>query len=921
MPRNPRYDLLFEPVRIGPKVAPNRFYQTPHATGMGYLKPRSGAALRGIKAEGGWGVVCTEYCSIHPTSDDSPYAFLSLWDDDDVAALAKTAEAIHAHGSLAGVELWHGGLHANNRLTREPPVAPSGQPVHYPQPGHARALDRSDIKALRGWQVAAAKRARSAGFDIVYVYAGHDYLPFQFLSPTTNRRGDEYGGSLVNRVRLLREMIEETREAVGHDCAVAVRLGVDELLGPQGITAEGEGCEILSLLAELPDLWDVNLAGGLGNDSTSARFSPEGFQERYVGFVKQVTTKPVVSVGRFTSPDAMLDQVKRGILDFVGAARPSIADPFLPRKIDEGREDEIRECIGCNICRSANNEGVPLRCTENPTIGEEWRRGWHPERIAPAPRPERVLIVGGGPAGLECARTLGERGHEVSLAEARRELGGRLLAESRLPGLATWIRVRDWRLGQIRKRNNVALYPESPMTAEDVLEIAKLEASKGELFGVIVQFGGQTPLKLAKALEDAGIPIFGTSPDAIDLAEDRERFADLVSRLDLMQPDNGIARSKEEALAVARRIGYPVLMRPSYVLGGRAMEIVDSDAQLENYIETAVQVSGDSPVLIDQYLRDAIEVDVDAIADGTDVVVAGVLQHIEEAGVHSGDSACTIPPYSLPDEVIAEIERQTDALARALKVRGLMNVQYAVKDGEVFLIEVNPRASRTVPFVAKAIGHPIAKIAARVMAGEKLADLPAIDRHIDHIAVKEAVFPFARFTGTDPVLSPEMKSTGEVMGIDSEFAIAFAKSQLGGGVTLPSEGTVFVSVKDGDKNHILEPVRSLSETGFAIVATGGTQTFLEENGIPAERVNKVAQGRPHIVDAIVDGEIDLIFNTTEGWQSLQDSASIRKSAVSQHIPYYTTAPASAAAALAIGALRTTELEVRPLQAYYHSPKR
>ena len=455
-----------------------------------------------------------------------------------------------------------------------------------------------------------------------------------------------------------------------------------------------------------------------------------------------------------------------------------------------------------------------------------------------------------------------------------------------------------------------------PLTVEDVLEILHVEQSKGELAGVIVQFGGQTPLNLAQALEEAGIPILGTSPDAIDHAEDRERFADLVAELDLKQPENGIARSAEEALSVAQRIGYPVLMRPSYVLGGRAMEIVDSDAQLQDYIQTAVQVSGDSPVLIDQYLRDAIEVDVDAIADGEDVVVAGVLQHIEEAGVHSGDSACSLPPYSLPDEIIAEIERQTEALALALKVRGLMNIQFAVKDGEVYLIEVNPRASRTVPFVAKAIGHPVAKIAARVMAGEKLADLPKIDRAIEHIAVKEAVFPFARFQGTDPVLSPEMKSTGEVMGIDGDFPIAFAKSQLAGGTTLPREGCVFVSVKDSDKGHILPAVRDIVDYGFSIVATGGTATFLQDNGVEARRINKVAQGRPHIVDAIVDGDIDLIFNTTEGWQSLKDSASIRKSAVSNKIPYFTTASASAAAVRAIGALRTTELEVRPLQAYY-----
>ncbi|QLC21544.1 carbamoyl-phosphate synthase large subunit [Parasphingopyxis sp. CP4] len=460
-----------------------------------------------------------------------------------------------------------------------------------------------------------------------------------------------------------------------------------------------------------------------------------------------------------------------------------------------------------------------------------------------------------------------------------------------------------------------------PLTAEDVLEILHVEQQSGELAGVIVQFGGQTPLNLAQALEEEGIPIFGTSPDAIDLAEDRERFADLVSRLELKQPENGIARSAEEALSVAQRIGYPVLMRPSYVLGGRAMEIVDSDAQLEDYIQTAVQVSGDSPVLIDQYLRDAIEVDVDAIADGDDVVVAGVLQHIEEAGVHSGDSACTLPPYSLPDEIIAEIERQTKALAVALEVRGLMNIQFAIKNGDVYLIEVNPRASRTVPFVAKAIGHPVAKIAARVMAGEKLADLPDIDRAITHIAVKEAVFPFARFQGTDPVLSPEMKSTGEVMGIDGDFPVAFAKSQLAGGTTLPTEGRVFVSVKDSDKNHILPAVKDIVNHGFTVVATGGTADFLRDNDVPAERINKVAQGRPHIVDAIVDGEIDLIFNTTEGWQSLKDSASIRKSAVSSGIPYFTTAAASVAAVRAIGALRTSELEVRPLQDYYSTADR
>jgi carbamoyl-phosphate synthase large subunit len=455
-----------------------------------------------------------------------------------------------------------------------------------------------------------------------------------------------------------------------------------------------------------------------------------------------------------------------------------------------------------------------------------------------------------------------------------------------------------------------------PLTAEDVLEILHVEQQNGTLKGVVVQFGGQTPLNLARALEEAGIPILGTSPDAIDLAEDRERFAALVNKLGLKQPENGIARSREEAIKVAETIGYPVLMRPSYVLGGRAMEIVDTVAQLENYIQTAVIVSGDSPVLIDSYLRDAIEVDVDAIADGDDVVVAGILQHIEEAGVHSGDSACSLPPYSLPKSIVDEIARQTDALARALLVKGLMNIQFAVKDGEVYLIEVNPRASRTVPFVAKAIGAPIAKIASRVMAGEKLKDLPKINLDIDYIAVKEAVFPFARFPGVDPVLSPEMKSTGEVMGIDSDFATAFAKSQLGAGAALPLEGNLFVSVKDSDKAVIAPAVRQVQALGFTVFATGGTATYLEAEGIPITRVNKVVQGRPHIVDKIKDGEINLIFNTTEGWQSLKDSEAIRRSALLGKIAQYTTAAGGVAAAQAIAALRERSLEVRTLQSYH-----
>ncbi|MDB5368182.1 MAG: carbamoyl phosphate synthase large subunit [Rhodospirillales bacterium] len=454
-----------------------------------------------------------------------------------------------------------------------------------------------------------------------------------------------------------------------------------------------------------------------------------------------------------------------------------------------------------------------------------------------------------------------------------------------------------------------------PLTGEDVIEIARVEMSKGKLLGVIVQLGGQTPLKLAHDLEAAGIPILGTSPDAIDLAEDRERFQQLLMQLGLRQPPNGLARSLAEAKAVADRIGFPVVIRPSYVLGGRAMEIVHDMAGLERYIGRAVQVSGDSPVLIDGYLQDAIEVDVDAVADGHTVYVAGIMEHIEEAGIHSGDSACALPPYSLSAATIEEITKQTKELAHGLKVVGLMNVQFAVKGDEIYILEVNPRASRTVPFVAKATGVPIAKIAARVMAGESLADFPLTGATPSHTAVKEAVFPFARFPGVDVILGPEMKSTGEVMGLDRDFGLAFAKSQLGAGVALPQTGKVFISVKDRDKPAVVEIARSLAGLGFALIATDRTAERMREAGLTVERVNKVLEGQPHIVDLMINGDIQLVVNTTDGAQALSDSFSLRRTALANSIPYYTTMAGARAAVEAIAALRRGELEVAPLQAY------
>ncbi|MCV0424310.1 MAG: carbamoyl-phosphate synthase large subunit [Roseibium sp.] len=476
-----------------------------------------------------------------------------------------------------------------------------------------------------------------------------------------------------------------------------------------------------------------------------------------------------------------------------------------------------------------------------------------------------------------------------------------------------------------------------PLTAEDVLEIIRKEKENGTLHGVIVQFGGQTPLKLAQALVKADVPILGTSPDMIDLAEDRDRFQKLLIKLDLKQPENGIAYSVEQGRLIAGQLGLPLVVRPSYVLGGRAMQIIRDEEALNSYLLGTLPelvpaevrakypndktgqintVLGTNPLLFDRYLEGAIEVDVDALCDGKDVFVCGIMEHIEEAGIHSGDSACSLPPFSLQEDQIEELKRQTTALALALEVGGLMNVQYAIKDGEIYVLEVNPRASRTVPFVAKTIGVPVAKIASRVMAGESLASFGLTEKNLPHIAVKEAVFPFARFPGVDTILGPEMRSTGEVMGLDTRFGTAFAKSQIGAGTGVPEKGTVFVSMRDQDKAGVVDAVRKLEAAGFNIIATAGTQKYLEENGIAVKKINKVLEGRPHIVDAVKNGEVQLVFNTTEGAQAISDSRSMRRAALLNKVPYYTTLAGSVAAAKGIAAHKAGSLEVRPLQSYF-----
>jgi carbamoyl-phosphate synthase large subunit len=536
--------------------------------------------------------------------------------------------------------------------------------------------------------------------------------------------------------------------------------------------------------------------------------------------------------------------------------------------------------------------------------------GTQADEAAPSDR-RKVIILGGGPnrigQGIEfdycCCHAcfaLGDAGFETIMVNCNPET------------VSTDYDTSD------------RLYFE-PLTEEDVLEIVATERRSGTLLGVVVQFGGQTPLKLAAALEEAQVPILGTSPDAIDLAEDRDRFKKLLEKLDIRQPKSGIATSPTAARAIAEEVGYPIMIRPSYVLGGRAMEIIHDAQQLDRYVArlagdldrpSELAVSDRRPLLIDRYLSDAIEVDVDCIADGRDIYVAGIMEHIEEAGIHSGDSACALPPHSLLPATISELERQTRVLAVALNVVGLMNVQYAIKNGDIYVLEVNPRASRTVPFVAKVIGTPVAKIAARVMTGERLATFNLKPTRPHHVGVKEAVFPFARFPGVDTVLGPEMRSTGEVMGIDRTFELAFAKSQIGGGARLPRAGTVFVSVRDADKERILVPVKLLAQLGFKVVATSGTQRYLSANGVHATKINKQLEGRPHIVDAIKNGEIQLVFNTTEGAQALADSRSLRRAALLHKVPYYTTLSGAIAAALGIKAYLGGEFEVRALQGYF-----
>jgi len=596
--RDPRYDILFEPVRVGPLTVRNRFWQVPHCSGMGYRYPNAEARMRGIKAEGGWGVISTQEAEIHPTSEITPANEARIWNAEDIPALRLVTEAIHEHGALAAIQLVHNGHHTPNRYSRMIPLAPSASAYDASDPVQARAMDKADIVNLRRWYVQAARRAREAGFDIVYVYAGHDMSVLQhFLVQRHNHRTDEYGGSFENRLRLFREVIGDVRDAIGDKAALAVRLAVDELMGPEGITCDGEGRDIIAALAEEPDIWDVNLSDWT-NDSQSSRFSDEGFQEKYTSFVKSVTTKPVVGVGRYTSPDSMVRVIRKGLLDFIGAARPSIADPFLPKKIEQGRIDDIRECIGCNICTSGDNTCVPMRCTQNPTVGEEWRRGWHPERIAPAREQTAALVIGGGPAGLEAARALATRGVDVTLAEAGSEWGGRVSREARLPGIAAWGRVRDWRLGQLKNLPNAQMYLQSPMTADDILSygiahVALATGARWRTDGVgrthrrPLSFLASGPLLTPDDVMDLGTQAVTVAGPVVIFDDDRyymgslmaERFAGAGHEVIFVTPDAIVGsfsqNTLEQGRIQTRLIEMGVRIVPTHGLAARGADRLD----------------------------------------------------------------------------------------------------------------------------------------------------------------------------------------------------------------------------------------------------------------------------------------------------------------------------------------------------------
>jgi dimethylamine/trimethylamine dehydrogenase len=685
--RDSRYDILFEPVKIGPVTAKNRFYQVPHCNGMGFNWPQTHAKMRETKAEGGWAVVCTEECMIHPSSDYSPEPQARLWDGYDVKCLALMTEAVHRHGALAGVQLAHNGVGAQNLWTRMKPLGPSHQSAVIGVPTQTRGMDKTDIKEFRRWHRNAALRAKDAEADIVYVYAGHDStLLMHFLQKRRNHRTDEYGGSLENRVRLMREILDETKDAVGDTCGIAVRFAVDELMGEDGIASDAEGRDIVEMLAEVPDLWDVNLADW-SNDSVTSRFGEEARQEKYVSFVKSVTSKPVVGVGWFTSPDTMVSQIKRGVLDMIGAARPSIADPFLPKKIEEGREDEIRECIGCNVCVSGQHTFTPMRCTQNPTMGEEWRRAWHPEHIPEKGSDDNVLVIGAGPAGLEAARALGQRGYDVTLAEATTELGGRVTWESGLPGLSAWARVRDWRRGRIQQMTNVEVYLDSRLTPENVLGFGFAH--------VIIAVGAEW--------RRDGVGVTNSMPVSID-------------------GDAKIFIPEEVAGGIEEKGPIVVFDDDNFYLGGVVAEKLRRDGYDVTLVTTGACVSSWTENTLEQHRVQAQVIDL-----GIDIVTGHNMLSVGRDSIEIGciysetvrtiDAAATImvtsrrPRDELYQALAANAERMAGAGIRSLLAIGDADVPgtiaLAVQDGHRVARELdNPPANPDMPFLREEIALP-----------------------------------------------------------------------------------------------------------------------------------------------------------------------------------------------------------------------